>query len=1029
MTVPIRPDTLPSIPRILSPDEFNQAQTLSPSGLQAAQFPAVPPPPKAPLPDVMQPRDAARTGQDQPGQFKFTGLTRILTKYVVDPIMDHPLTDVAYTLIPGAGLVGAGMMGKDIVEYAAQKAAELRMSPADRARAEADPNRIPGERAAVEAAMLVAGPLLHAGVKAVKGRIPEGAAAGALDAGAPKVLATGELPPALQETGAPPTDIAASTPTAPAKPPIPTPGENAIRGHMARVRDAWQVMFAPANRSPGATEAAGIMRAATGEMAGTYEQAAFKLDEFRRAIEPLPQVDKLGFIDAIEGGESQPSPEFADAAATIRETLDSMRDKVRALGPGKLDNFIEDYFPHIFTDPARASDAFQAAYGKSPLEGSKAFLKERTFPTTAEAMAAGLTPVSFNPVDLTLLKVREIQRYLMAHTALNEMKDAGLVQYVRAGEQAPDGYARINDKVATVFGPREGAVKLPPGANIKPEDVTVPGIRVMGEHWAPEPVARIVNNYLSPGLRGNAIYDAYRGLGNTLNQAQLGLSAFHVMFTSMDASVSRAAVGLEYIASGQPLEGLKEIISAPVAPVTNIMEGAKIRAAYLNPEGAHPDILALANAVKEAGGRVRMDSFYRNSAPERMITAWKAGEYGKATALSLPALFETAAKPIMEHIVPLQKLGVFGDMAQKILAELPPDATLADRRAALADAWDSVDNRMGQLVYDNLFWNKTFKDLAMGSVRSVGWNIGTIRELGGGLADLGMAGAKKATGQEAELTHSAAYVLALPIVVGMYGALYQYLRTGEGPAEFKDYFFPKTGDADADGNPERVQIASYMKDLFGYGGHPWQTVKHKMSPILSGVYQMLNNQDYYGDEIRNPQDPAVKQIAQEAGYIADQLTPFSFRNMMEGSKRGDQSKVTKFGNWFGITPAPREKVRTDAQNRMTDYLSQRQMSGATPEDAAARQSRAEILSGLRGNKEVDLQQAVTDAIERHQLTGPDVAKLLKRAGSTPAQEKFKRLTLPQAIDVFKLSTPHEKTLFAEALLSKIERMGSAAGAQ
>jgi hypothetical protein len=37
--------------------------------------------------------------------------------------------------------------------------------------------------------------------------------------------------------------------------------------------------------------------------------------------------------------------------------------------------------------------------------------------------------------------------------------------------------------------------------------------------------------------------------------------------------------------------------------------------------------------------------------------------------------------------------------------------------------------------------------------------------------------------------------MALPITVGMYGALYQYLRTGEAPKEIKDYFYPKTGES------------------------------------------------------------------------------------------------------------------------------------------------------------------------------------------------------------------------------------------
>jgi hypothetical protein len=25
-------------------------------------------------------------------------------------------------------------------------------------------------------------------------------------------------------------------------------------------------------------------------------------------------------------------------------------------------------------------------------------------------------------------------------------------------------------------------------------------------------------------------------------------------------------------------------------------------------------------------------------------------------------------------------------------------------------AWDSIDNRFGQMVYDNLFWNKALRD-------------------------------------------------------------------------------------------------------------------------------------------------------------------------------------------------------------------------------------------------------------------------------------------------------------------------------
>jgi hypothetical protein len=174
VTAPVRPTSvtdagdLPNLPRILSPDEFEHAQLLPPSGLRQANFPVVPPP--------FAPRDQTRTPIDQqaaPKGVQLTGLPRILTQYVAAPIMDHPLTSVLTALIPGAGVVMGGLMGKDITEYLAQKTAEMSLSPEDRARAEADPERIPGERAAVEAAMLGAAPLVHAAVKGIRGAPPE----------------------------------------------------------------------------------------------------------------------------------------------------------------------------------------------------------------------------------------------------------------------------------------------------------------------------------------------------------------------------------------------------------------------------------------------------------------------------------------------------------------------------------------------------------------------------------------------------------------------------------------------------------------------------------------------------------------------------------------------------------------------------------------------------------------------------------------------------------------------------------------
>ncbi len=105
--------------------------------------------------------------------------------------------------------------------------------------------------------------------------------------------------------------------------------------------------------------------------------------------------------------------------------------------------------------------------------------------------------------------------------------------------------------------------------------VPVGGLVVRGHWYVPEPVARVVNNYLSPGLRGNPFYDLYRGVGNAMNQWQLGFSAFHLGFTSMDAAVSKTALGIEQLASRKPVSALGSFLRAPIAPLENYLRGPK----------------------------------------------------------------------------------------------------------------------------------------------------------------------------------------------------------------------------------------------------------------------------------------------------------------------------------------------------------------------------------------------------------------------------------------------------------------------
>ena len=123
---------------------------------------------------------------------------------------------------------------------------------------------------------------------------------------------------------------------------------------------------------------------------------------------------------------------------------------------------------------------------------------------------------------------------------------------------------------------------------------------------------------LSKGLRGNGAYDLYRGLGNAVTQFQLGLSAFHLGFTSFDAAISKTALGLEYLYQGKLAEAFTHLLMAPVAPVTNFIGGNQLRKAWFG-EGGTEEMKMISGLMEEAGGRAKMDDFYREGWHDRIM--------------------------------------------------------------------------------------------------------------------------------------------------------------------------------------------------------------------------------------------------------------------------------------------------------------------------------------------------------------------------------------------------------------------------
>lgn len=743
--------------------------------------------------------------------------------------------------------------------------------------------------------------------------------------------------------------------------------------------------FAPYTVGEEGKITAQIIRENLGVLARSQDRLEKALEEAKKTFDKADKESSLDFIYKMEEGTEQSDPSLRKVARTLREILDTKRNEVIALGTGKLENFIENYFPHVWESPNKAMNVFKSMMGKRPFEGSKSFLKKRTIPTTREGVENGLTPVSYNPIDSVMIKVREMNRYLMAHRSINALKEQGLIKFVPVGKEAPENFVKIDDRFADVTSKNDAGEMV-----------------IRGKYMAQKDAARILNNYLSPGLSGKSyIYDMYRGAGNTLNQFQLGFTAFHLGFTSMETTVGKTALGINKLSTGDFAGALKEFAKAPTAPLTNILSGDKLNRAWMGKdEGTLYNTVA--DIMATAGGRAKMDKFYATGAKESMMKALKEGKIATG-ALKVPYyIVEQMARPIMEYVVPRQKMGIFMDMI-KMEMERNPAMTHQEMRGIAQRAWDSVDNRMGQMVYDNLFWNKTVKDLGMASVRSLGWNLGTIREIGGGTKDVLGNLDDIVHGRSSQLSYRTAYVMALPIVTGLYGAIYQYLHTGKGPQELKDYYFPKNGAIDNKGQESRVSLPTYMKDIYHYTTNPVQTVINKFSPVNNAVLQMLTNKDFYGTEIRNTDDPIIQQIIDESKFLGSQFVPFGFRNLNKDTRTSAGSKLEPF---IGITPAPYDINMTAAEKEAYELEKGKIPLGSrTKSQATHSQNKAKLRSDFMASKD---EEPLNDAVSQGVITAKEKKTLVKEAGMSNLQRMTQHLTFEEVAHIMKKASPAEK---------------------
>lgn len=413
-----------------------------------------------------------------------------------------------------------------------------------------------------------------------------------------------------------------------------------------------------------------------------------------------------------------------------------------------------------------------------------------------------------------------------------------------------------------------------------------------------EGLVRQVNNWLSRGLQANptsgAIADKLMYAKNVSTGFKLIWPAFHATVEGIGSLASGFGQGMEEVARGQFLRGVGNIASsALIAPnvFQNAAAGIAARRAYVRMAG-DPIVQMLTEAglrfsnpraaSLEAMGNtpgiftsIARRSLMRELGQDvRAIGGNAQTETNAYRALRIPdrtvqfglrevgRLMTTITEPFFDHAIPALKAGAAYRRMQSFL-EANPTASEEVRAKYASQVAKDVDNRMGELNFDTVFWPQAAKQSLNIATISASWAYGSYR---GFAAALGLNIDKMAMEWNPVATSS---LIGTAVAYGYGNMLMQYFHTGQFPWQtdtpFKDLMNYRTGARTAGGAPERGMIPSELKEVYDLAkvamyaiGQPSAAFQGltsyalaKTNPWWQGIHALMTGEDAIGHKIAN----------------------------------------------------------------------------------------------------------------------------------------------------------------------------------
>lgn len=782
------------------------------------------------------------------------------------------------------------------------------------------------------------------------------------------------------------------------------PGVGVVKGKLTEYYDQLIKTVNPEALGPEAKVSASVLAkhiAKQMQNDSTFHHRAAE----RRSFWNHREAEAADFINKFEKGVKFEDPLMNKAAEGYRQWNEEIYQADQRAG---LDyQPVDNYLYHLFENSEGVSAFLTRRYG--PKWNNPKFIKERSLDLYSEAIKAGYKPRFTNPEDIMLARQHASDIAHMRIDTLNELAKVGLAKPV-----GPKGAGRPEAWPSSEW-------RSPTGERF----------------WVHDSASAVLDNAFNTqslwSMRG-AGGDLFRGamaLKNTIVPIKLALSLFHPLHVATIDNATGMVRASKELLSGtkSPASWMKEMGEAAVykGAIKHTKVGYRLLKAYqgkLADADISPADRQSLTFMAEGGMIPEMAAQYKTNAVANFKAAVERRSLAAAWHAPLAAV-SMLQKPMFEIWIPSLKIASY---LKDVQTALKVDPTLLDnptkRQVAFRRIAKSVDNRYGEMAYNTLFWNRWVKDLAVANTLSLGWQLGFIREYGGGLMDLGHVVTKQ--GSVVEKAKSG--MLDRPLFVTFYttqalayGGLLTWALTGEEPQDFNDYIYPRSGNTKPDGSPERLNTMFYPREFAAIYKHMenegvvtglGHLAGNKASGVVGMTREWATGVNSFGQEIRDPNAPAYKQLEQTIVHTLTELEPISVGAIRE--QLSETPVKSALLNIAGFSPAPQYATESKTEGLIKGTFKKYFSAKQTPFDKAQfSDDRRKLRKAYDAGDQDTYGELIDKMQEKYQLTGLEQRRLevsIAR-GEDPIFSMFERLTWRQQKKILDQMSEEEREVF------------------